>query len=53
MSIIKVNIDDDGLMRGLSRLIALGRDAAPVMRGLAGIMRSAAEEAVWPPVRKG
>lgn len=45
MNIIKVNIDDDGLMRGLSRLIALGRDAAPVMRGLAGIMRSAAEDA--------
>ncbi|WP_300785907.1 phage virion morphogenesis protein [uncultured Desulfovibrio sp.] len=42
---IEVNIDDDQLMDSLSRLIALGRDTTPIMRGLAGIMRSAAEDA--------
>ena len=58
---IKVNIDDDQLVEGLAALARQGEDASPIMRGLAGIMRSAAEDAfdlerdpvtgaAWPPL---
>ena len=58
---IDVNIDDDQLMDGLAALARQGEDASPIMRGLAGVMRSAAEDAfdlerdpvtgaAWPPL---
>lgn len=58
---IEVNIDDDQLMDGLATLARQGEDASPIMRGLAGVMRSAAEDAfdlehdpvtgaAWPPL---
>lgn len=58
---IEVNIDDDQLMDGLAALARQGEDASPIMRGLAGVMRSAAEDAfdlerdpvtgaAWPPL---
>ncbi len=58
---IDVNIDDDQLVEGLAALARQGEDASPIMRGLAGIMRSAAEDAfdlerdpvtgaAWPPL---
>ena len=58
---IEVNIDDDQLVEGLAALARQGEDASPIMRGLAGIMRSAAEDAFdlerdpvtgapWPPL---
>ena len=40
---IEVNIDDDQLMDSLAALARQGEDASPIMRGLAGIMRSAAQ----------
>lgn len=58
---IEVNIDDDQLMDSLAALARQGEDASPIMRGLAGVMRSAAEDAfdlerdpvtgaAWPPL---
>ena len=60
---IKVNIDDDQLVEGLAALARQGEDASPIMRGLAGIMRSAAQDAfdlerdpvtgaAWPPLNE-
>ena len=57
---IEVNIDDQ-LVEGLAALARQGEDASPIMQGLAGIMRSAAEDAfdlerdpvtgaAWPPL---
>ena len=42
---IEVNIDDDQLMDSLAALARQGEDATPIMRGLAGVMRSAAQDA--------
>ena len=58
---MEVNIDDHQLLDGLSRLMALGRDTTPVMRGLANILRASAQDAfdlerdpvtgaAWPPL---
>ena len=60
---IEVNIDDDQLMDSLAALARQGEDASPIMRGLAGIMRSAAQDAfdmecdpvtgaAWPPLNE-
>ena len=60
---IDVNIDDDQLVEGLAALARQGEDASPIMRGLAGIMRSAAQDAfdmecdpvtgaAWPPLNE-
>lgn len=60
---IDVNIDDDQLMDSLAALARQGEDASPIMRGLAGIMRSAAQDAfdlerdpvtgaAWPPLNE-
>ena len=42
---IEVNIDDKKLTKALEGLAELGRDATPVMRGLAGIMGETTETA--------
>ena len=58
---IEVNIDGHQLLGSLSRLMALGRDATPIMRGLANILRASAQDAFdrerdpvtgarWPPL---
>ena len=60
---IEVNIDDDQLMDSLAALARQGEDATPIMRGLAGVMRSAAQDAfdmecdpvtgaAWPPLNE-
>lgn len=61
MITIDIAIDSEELTDGLARLAEAGDDATPIMRGLAGIMRSAAEDAfdserdpvtgaAWPPL---
>ena len=60
---IQVNIDSDELMDSLAALAREGEDATPIMRGLAGVMRSSAEDALdmerdpvtgakWPPLNE-
>ena len=60
---IQVNIDSDELMDSLAALVREGENATPIMRGLAGIMRSSAEDALdmerdpvtgakWPPLNE-
>ena len=60
---IQVNIDSDELMDSLAALAREGENATPIMRGLAGIMRSSAEDALdmerdpvtgakWPPLNE-